>query len=406
LLGVWAVKNATRILWVSPLIFDVSLHRTAQLEMTKSLTKRGYNILLFGMRSRAKFRFQDNSSESMLDSPRIIQIPIRYFSVIAPAIYAFIMIFLIPLTIFSFNPDFVVIEKGMLTISSIPSILVSKFRKTKFILDIRSVPVEVQGLYGALHKFWYVASILIAKRMYSSITIVTPMAKEELCAEFSISSSRVGVWENGADVALFDPEAWRIQSNELKTKLGLSGKFIVFYSGYLVSTRGIIETVEAMKIVTEKHSDVVLFLLGAGPLATTLKSSIKKENIQNIVIVHDAVGYEQVPKFISICDVGISPTPDYPYWRFQSPLSIFEYLSMEKPVLATDLPLHRRIFGNQECGIYMSSANPEIIAKAIEFAVNNKNKLRDWGKTGRILILRNYTWEKLAENFESFIMSL
>jgi glycosyltransferase involved in cell wall biosynthesis len=401
------MKNAKRrILWVSPLIFDVSLHRTAQLEMTRSLTKRGYQIFLLGMKSRATFKFRNNSSDGLSDTLRILQVPIRYFPMIAPVIYAFIMIFLLPLAILSFNPDFVIIEKGMLTISSIPSILVSKLRKTKFILDIRSVPVEVQGLYGALHKFWYVASILIAKRMYSGITIVTPMAKEELCAEFSINPSRVGVWENGADVALFDPEAWRIQGNELKIKLGLSGKFIVFYSGYLVSTRGLIETVEAMKIVAEKHSNVVLFLLGSGPFASALKSLIKQESIQDIVTVHDAVDYGQVPKFISMCDVGISPTPDYPYWRFQSPLSIFEYLSMEKPVLATDLPLHRRIFGNKECAIYISSANPEVIAKAIEFAVTNKDRLRDWGKIGRTLILRNYTWEKISEDFQNYLMSI
>lgn len=398
------MKNAKkRILWVSPLIFDFSLHRTAQLEMIRSLTKRGYNILLLGMKSRAPFRFQDNPSDGLSNPPRILQVPIRYFPMIAPAIYAFVTIFLVPLTMFRFNPDFVIIEKGTLAISSVPSIIVSKFRKTKFIMDIRSVPVEVQGFYGASHKFWFSVSVLIAKKLCSGITIVTPMMKKEVCAKFSIDPSQVGVWENGASTTLFDPEACRIQGNELKAKLGLSGKFVVFYHGYLVSNRGITEAIEAMKIVAKKNCDVVLFLLGSGPYASHLKSSIKEENIQNIVFIHDAVDYEQVPKFISMCDVGISPIPDYPYWRSQSPLNVFEYLSMEKTVLATDLPLHRRILGNQECVIYMSSADPKVIAKAIEFAIANKDKLRDWGKVGRTIVLRNYTWQKVAENLEHYL---
>jgi len=401
------MKNAERkILWVSPLIFDFSLHRTAQLEMIRSLTKRGYRIFLLGMRSKAKVGFQDYPSNSLSHPPRILQVPIRYVTMIAPAIYAFLMVLLVPLAILSFNPDFVIVEKGTLIVSSLPSIIISKFRKAKFVLDIRSVPVEVHGVYGALHKFWFSVSVLIAKKVFSGITIVTPMMKEEVCAEFSINPSRVGTWENGADVTLFDPDAWRTRGNELKAKLGLSEKFVVFYHGYLVSTRAIAETVEAVKIVTKKRSDVFLFLLGSGPFATYLKSSIKKEGIQDIVTVHDPVDYRQVPEFISMCDVAISPTPDYPYWRSQSPLSVFECLSMEKPVIATDLPLHRRILGNERCAIYLSSTSPEVIAEAIEFAATNKEKLHDWGEVGRKLILRYYTWERVAEHLHNYLMSI
>jgi glycosyltransferase involved in cell wall biosynthesis len=161
-----------------------------------------------------------------------------------------------------------------------------------------------------------------------------------------------------------------------------------------------------MKIIAKKNSNVVLFLLGSGPFASHLKSLIKKENLQNNVIIHDAVDYEQVPMFISICDVAINPLPDYPYWRSQCPLNLFEYLSMEKTVIATDLPCHRTVLGSKECGIYLSSTNPEVIAKAIEFAVVNKDKLRDWGKVGRELVLRNYTWQKVAEDFLSYLMSI
>ncbi|HGE72538.1 TPA: glycosyltransferase [Candidatus Poribacteria bacterium] len=401
------MKNAERnILWVSPLIFDVSLHRTAQLELIRSLANKGYHVFLLGMKSKAVFKLEEKTSKSSFAYTKILQVPIRYSPIIAPVIYSFVTIFLVPIIILRFNPDFVIVEKGMLSISVLPSIIISKFKKTKFILDIRSIPVEVQGFYGALHKFFFFISVLIAKKIFSGITIVTPMEKKRLCSNFSIDPNRVGVWENGVNIALFNPEDWRTQGNELKAKLGLSGKFVVFYHGYLVSTRGINQVIEAMKIVAKRRSDVVFFILGSGPLAKHLKLLIKKENIQNIVFVHDPVDYKDVPRFISMCDVGISPTPNYPYWWFQSPLNVLEYLSMEKPVLATDLPLHRRIMSNQKCAIYIASANPEAIAKAIEFAAKNKEKLNDWGKVGRNIILQNYTWEKIAENFHNYLYQL
>lgn len=399
-------NHEKRILWLSPLILDLSLHRTAQLEMIRNLAKKGYSILLLGMRSKDTFRYQNNPADHLDKPPKLLLVPIRYLNMIAPALYAFIAIFLIPMVILCFNPKFVIVESGTLTVSSIPGIVVSKLRKAKLVLDIRSVPVEVEGFYGNLHEFWFDVSVHIARKLFSGITIVTPMMKEEICAKFSINPSRVGVWENGATTTLFDPDACRIQGNELKAKLGLSGKFVVFYHGYVVSTRGLTEVIEAIKMIMKKHSEVVFFMLGSGPFADQLKSSIKKENIQNNVIIHDAVDYEQVPQFISMGDVGISPTPDYHYWRNQSPISVFEYLSMEKTVIATDLPLHRRILGNLECAIYISSSNPEAIAKGIEFAIANKDKLEDWGKVGRKKILSEYTWQKEAEKLENYLISI
>jgi glycosyltransferase involved in cell wall biosynthesis len=232
------------------------------------------------------------------------------------------------------------------------------------------------------------------------------MMKKDVCTEFSLKPSKVGIWTSGVSAKLFDPDARRIQGNKLRNKFGLSGKFVVFYHGSLSSTRGIPDTFEAMKILMKKYSNIVLFLLGSGPIAYMLKSSIKSENLQNNIIIHDAVEYEQVPKFISMSDVCIIPLPDYPCWRSQSPLKLFEYLSMEKVVIATDIPAHRSVLDNRKCCIYLSSVNPEEIAKVIEYASINKEKLAGWGKTGRKIVLQKYTWEKVAEVFEHYLLCI
>jgi glycosyltransferase involved in cell wall biosynthesis len=394
-------STGKKIVWVSPLILDSYLHKTSRLEILKNLSKSGNTVLLFGMRSKSTFKIRDDSSKF----PKMIQVPLRSFPVIAPTMYAFILSLFLPLYIALFDPDFIIMEPDILVTASLSSIIVSKLKKTTFVLDIRSVPVELQGLRGDLTKLWFNISVLIAKRLFSGLTIITPMMKKEVCAKFSINPTRVGVWTSGVSTTLFDPDVCRTQGIELKAKLGLSGKFVVFYHGNLTSKRGITETIEAMEIITKKHSEVVLFLLGSGPFADNLKSFINQKNIQNVV-VHDKVDYQQVPKFISMSDVCIMPLPDYPYWRSQSPLNLFEYLSMEKTIIATDLPAHRSVLDNQDCGIYLSSANPETIAKGIEFALINKDKLVEWGKIGRTLVLRYYTWKKVAEDLQSYLMSI
>jgi glycosyltransferase involved in cell wall biosynthesis len=283
---------------------------------------------------------------------------------------------------------------------------ISKLKKTKLILDIRSTPVDFTGFRGSLVTFWFNISVSIAKRFFSGITIITPMMKKEVSEKFSLNPKRIGVWSSGVSIELFDPKVWERQGAELRTNMGLSGKFVVLYHGGFSDSRGINETIEAIRILSQSNSNIVFFLLGSGPIALKLKSVVKKENIQTNVIVHDSVEYENVPKYIALCNVGIVPLPDIPYWRFQSPLKLLEYLAMGKVVILTDIPAHRSVIGEEKCGIYLSSTKPFEIAKAIEYARLNEKNLEKWGRIGREIVERNFDWKTVALNLEEYLLSI
>jgi len=274
------------------------------------------------------------------------------------------------------------------------------------VLDIRSIPVETVGLRGYLEKFWFFVSIVIAKKLFDGMTIITPLMKKEVSDNFGIDQSKVGVWTSGVSESLFNPETFSLASSEMKKKLGLSEKFVVFYHGVFSATRGLEETIEAMKLIKPKYPAIVFFLLGNGPDINRLKTLIQKEGLQENVIIHDSVEQSEVPKFIDFCDVGIVPLPCNIYWRFQSPLKLLEYLSMKKVVILSDLPAHRLVVNKEKCVIYFSSVNPQEIAKSIEYAYDNRANLGYWGNVGREIIEREYTWEKVAKDLENYLMSI
>jgi glycosyltransferase involved in cell wall biosynthesis len=389
-----------KITWASSLILDLQLHRTTQIEILKNLAMMGNDTLLIGMRSRESLKHEEG------ENPNLIQIPIRFFPAVSELIYTIVLAFLLPIHILRSNPDFVIMDPEINILGSITGVFVSKFKKTKFVLDIRSTPIDVQGFLGSLHRLQFDISVFFARRLFSGISIITPMMKEEICKKYLIESKKVGVWTSGVSESLFDPALWIISGKELRAKLGLSDSFVVFYHGHLTAPRGILEIVEATRILAQRRNNFVLFLLGSGPVVPMLKSLIKKENIEKNVIIHDAISYGEVPKYISMSDVCIIPLPDNPLWRFQSPLKLLEYLSMEKVVIATDIPAHRRVVGNAECCLYLSSTDTEEIIKLLEFAQLCKAKLDSWGKSGRKIVLKEYTWKKVAQDFQSYLMSI
>jgi glycosyltransferase involved in cell wall biosynthesis len=168
---------------------------------------------------------------------------------------------------------------------------------------------------------------------------------------------------------------------------------------------GLKETIQAMQLIQSQFSDADFFLIGNGSAVDYLKNLVKTAGLQQNVVIHGPVAYEEIPMYIAMADVGIVPLPDHPYWRFQSPLKLLEYLAMGKTVILTDIPAHRSVVCEEKCVIYISSINPDEIAKAIAYAYNHKKNLTDWGKCGPAIVEEKYTWDQLAETLDNYLLS-
>lgn len=387
------------ILWVSPIILDTHLHKELLLNTLRQLEELGHDTSLIAMRSKYASRTESSSMHT-------ISVPLRYAPVISPLIFASALFLFLPIYIIKSKPDFVIMDPDVSILSSIPSLLVSRFKKMRFVLDVRSTPVEAVGLRGFLTKFWFSASVLVAKKLFHGITIITPLMKKEVCDSFDINPDKVGVWTSGVSASLFDPKNCISQAKELRRRLGLSGNFVVFYHGVFTATRGLAETMKAVGILKRKYPRIVLFLLGRGPMLPAMKELMHADGLGDNVVIHDPVPHTEVPKFIRMCDVCIVPLPYHPYWRFQCPVKLLEYLAMEKVIIATDIPAHRSIISEGKCVIYVSSIKPTEIARSIEYAYNNKEKLEQWGECGRTVIIENYTLEKVARDLSGYLLSI
>jgi hypothetical protein len=62
--------------------------------------------------------------------------------------------------------------------------------------------------------------------------------------------------------------------------------------------------------------------------------------------------------------------------------------------------------GNANCAIYLPSIEPAEMAIALEYSYESKNKLSSWGQSGRRIVLENYTWGKVARDFEEYLVTL
>ena len=391
-----AVKeNGKRIIWISFQILDLFLSKTALIEMATNLSERGNHVDFFALRSKKVFR--SRSSNMRLNS-----IPLKILPIITHLSYIVALSVILPFYIAKRRPRFIITEpKFGSSILSLESKLFSSPFGSKVILDIRSTPVEVHTLRRSLNAFWFNVAVTIAVKTLDGITVATEQMKKEICSKFNANPQCFHVWSNGVDTNLFSPQ--RYDAEEVRMKLGLTGKFIVFYHGSLRPHGGINETIQSVKILEKRYPDLTLFLLGSGLSLSSFEHSIRKNQLQDRVIIHEPVDYIDVPKYIAMSDVGIVPLPDIPDWRHQSPLKLIEYLAMGKAVIATDIPANRNVLATTQSGIYISSIRPEEIAEAISHAHDNRGKLKEWGSSGRKIAQEKYDWKRVAKDFEHYL---
>lgn len=387
-----------RILWINPIPLDMYLHSPSQLEILRSLSDRSHFLTLITARSSKKVQFK-------IPGVRIIYFPLRFVPLFSSIAFAIMLFFFLPIYVIVFKPRFIIATQPEVSILSVASSLPFKrLRKVKFILDIRTIPVEFRGFRGFQQDLWFSISILVAKRFFDGMTALTSLMKKDICTKFGIDPDKAGVWSSGVSLEKFDPSKFSYSGKKLKEELGLSHRFVVFYHGAATENRGLRETIESVRIVRNVCPDIVIFLLGKGPIIPLLERVVREQETHQYVIIHVPVDYAEVPKFISMSDVCIIPLPDHPFWRSQNPLKLLEYLAMEKAVVLTDIPAHRAVIGEEKCGIFLSSSRPAEIADSLAFVCQNRKKLEEWGKCGRKIVVERYSWEKVAEDLENYLL--
>lgn len=363
---------------------------TTHLELIKRLNKLTNNPTLI------------LSNSKKIDNPNnVIYLKVPQNPILAIFLFNLKLMYFLFKYIISEKPDIIVTEYFSI-FGTIPFMIYSKLfnKKPRFVLDIRSVPVELKGLLGLMQELQYDLSILFSKYFTDGITFITKGLAEEEIKRFKLKDKPFCVWSSGVNEKLFNP---KVKYPNLKSKLGLNNNFILIHHGILFKNKGIIETVKAIHLLKKDYPNIIFFILGNGPAEEEINILIKKYNLQKQVKLLGLIPYKEIPKYLNMADIGVDVHPNHPWWNNQSSLKIMEYLSMEKPIVLTCIPANTNVVGNAPCGFYIKSTNPNDIKKGILIAYDQRNKLKSLGKIGRKIIIKEYTWRKLAKNLYNFL---
>ena len=277
--------------------------------------------------------------------------------------------------------------------------------KVPFVLEL-SNPIEQAWEYYKFsyskHKYlWYFISkieayiIMHALHKADLVLPTTNWMKEDFVKK-GIERSKMVPHPNGIDISRFsdaDGEAIRRQYN-------LKDSNVVVYVGTMDKMRHLDILVHAFSKAKKSRKDVKLLMVGDGNDKLNLERLAGELGIWDDVVFTGQVYSDDIPNFIAAADIGASPVPPLDFYKLSSPIKMFEYMALGKPVVANDeIPEQEEVMHESGGGVLVKFET-ESFAEGIVELVDDVERAEEMGRMGHRWVVNNRSYGRLAKRIE------
>jgi len=279
----------------------------------------------------------------------------------------------------------------------------------------------VEEFYRPGHPLFMIASFFRGMQFERThrIIVQTPLLRKMFR---DMTDTPVEVVPNGADPEIFSPgEASADEGAALRERYGIDeGDTVIGFSGSFRYWHGAQDLIAAMEHI--RDGSARLLLMGGGRNLEAMKTLARRSPSGGRITFTGPVDHEQVPAHLRLCHILAAPfntgadplTRDVfaRYGMWWSPLKIFEYMSVGRPVVSPDLGMIPEYLGLREkpgkdhghgasdqpapAGFTYPEGDARALAERIDRLMKNPDEARRMGENGRNRVLEKYSWEEQA----------
>lgn len=211
--------------------------------------------------------------------------------------------------------------------------------------------------------------------------------------EEKVPKNKVTVIPNGINVNAFSHS---ISSNEAKIKLGLSGKVVLGFTGFVREWHGL----ERVLDLLVGNKNIFLLMVGDGPAVKGIRDKAKYLDVFDQIKVTGVIERNDIVNYVSAFDIALQPdVVDY-----ASPLKMFEYMFLGKAIVAPDKDNIREILENNNNAILFAEGD---FIDSIKRLLADESMRKNIGENARKTIFtKNLTWENNANTVVSVFNNL
>lgn len=226
-------------------------------------------------------------------------------------------------------------------------------------------------------------------RYATLIVAVSNELKNFLVDQRNVLERKIFVLPNGAETDHFYPEMLPLDA---KQKLELPQKPSIVFVGGFHPWHACDDLIESFLRLQSRNPEVILYLIGDGPLLNELKSYVQLNGIANIVFV-GAIEHQKIPLWLAAGDVLVSPFKSFSPGKGGSPLKLFEYMAAGRAIVASNTGQVPEILENEKDGLIVQPGDIEGFFIALNRLFENANMRDCLGRRAREKVVERYSWD-------------
>lgn len=217
-----------------------------------------------------------------------------------------------------------------------------------------------------------------------------------------VKNSKIMSFPNGVNPNRF----FCSNGTKIRKKYQLNDSKIFVYIGSLDKTRDLKLIIHAFSRVLKNEINAKLIFVGDGTDKNELEMIASKLKIDDDVIFTGQIDFDDVPDYIGASDIGISMIKPLGFFQISSPIKLFEYMVMKKPVIANcEINEQKEVINESEGGVLINF-DEESLFRAMLNLTSNPNLCKKLGDNGQEWVLKNRTYEILSQKIENRYLEL
>lgn len=286
--------------------------------------------------------------------------------------------------------------------AGIPGIFARWLRGKPFVFEVRDLWPELPKAMGVIRNplvLWAMSGLeWVSYRSAHRLIGLSPGIVEGI-ARLGIARERIALIPNGCDLGIFagDVVPWRPEQVK-------ADDFLAVFAGTHGVANGLGAVLDAAAELKRRgRDDIKLLLIGNGKLKPALQARAKHEGL-DCVIFHEPVNKVRLAGLMASTDIGLQVLANVPAFYFgTSPNKFFDYIAAGVPVLNNYPGWLAEMIRDNGCGFAIAPDNSEIFADALEQAAGDKSAIKEMGRRGHDLAVREFDRELLANRFADWL---
>ena len=264
--------------------------------------------------------------------------------------------------------------------------------KIKYFLEVNAPFVEEMNEFEGYSLYHSLAHKIEAYKLNAATQVFTVSSslKGFLHSRYHCDVNKIFVQANCINPEKIKIDAASVQA--IRMELNIKDEKIIGFVGSMFPYHGVDILIQAFSIVLDEYPNSKLLIVGDGIVLNDLKKLTRDLSIQNSVIFTGKIAHKEVFNYIQTMDICIMAKSNW----YGSPVKIFEYGLLKKPIIAPDNGPIRDVMVHLE-DAFLVQENSTDLKNAILQLLNdeklaNKLALQFYSK-----ILSHYKWSNAAD---------